>query len=65
MIVAGGPGLLLLSALLYAPGAVLYTAARRERRLRLFSVREALLCGAIVAAALAALYALATGALSI
>ena len=65
MIAAGGVKLVLLSALLYAPGALVYALARRERGLALFTAREALLCGAIGAAALVALYALASGAISI
>ncbi|GMU72918.1 MAG: amino acid permease [Burkholderiales bacterium] len=65
MIAAGGVKLVLLSALLYAPGALLYVMARRERGLALFTAREALLCGVLVAAAIVALYALASGALAL
>lgn len=65
MIVAGGAELVLYSALLYAPGTLLYAIARRERGERVFTRGEALLCTAIVAAALVALYALASGAIGI
>ena len=65
MILAGGAKLLLLSSLLYAPGVALYAMARRERGGRVFTGAEALLCAVIVAAALSALVALATGALAI
>jgi arginine:ornithine antiporter/lysine permease len=65
MLLAGGAKFLLLSALLYAPGTLLYAAARREQGLALFSVRERLLFGVLCVAALAALVALFVGALSI
>jgi arginine:ornithine antiporter/lysine permease len=65
MLLAGGAKFLLLSALLYAPGTWLYAAARREQGLALFGVRERLLFWALGAAAVAALAALLSGALSI
>ena len=65
MLLAGGAKFLLLSALLYAPGTLLYAAARREQGLALFSLRERLLFGVLCVAALAALVALFVGALSI
>ena len=37
LIYAAGPDKLLLSCILYAPGAILYVMARRERNLRLFT----------------------------
>ena len=45
LIFAAGPDKLLLSCILYAPGAMLYVMARRERDLRLFRPREAVLFG--------------------
>jgi arginine:ornithine antiporter/lysine permease len=36
MILAGGLKFILLSAILYAPGTVLYVIARRERKLKVF-----------------------------
>jgi len=65
MISAGGLKFVLLSALLYAPGTLLYFVARREQRERLFTPAELVVFAAIVVAALAALYALLTGALAI
>jgi arginine:ornithine antiporter/lysine permease len=65
MLLAGGAKFLLLSALLYAPGTWLYAAARREQGLALFGARERLLFWALGAAAVAALAALLSGALSI
>ena len=66
MIHAGGPRFLLLSALLYAPSTLLYAIARREQGRDLFaSVPERVAFGAMAAAAAGALYALATGAMSL
>jgi arginine:ornithine antiporter/lysine permease len=65
MLLAGGAKFLLLAALLYAPGTVLYAAARREQGVALFGARERLLFIALCVAAMAALAALLTGALSI
>ena len=65
MIYAGGLKFVLLSALLYAPGTLLYVLARREQRERLFTPAEWAVFASIVVAALAALYALLTGALTI
>jgi arginine:ornithine antiporter/lysine permease len=66
MIHAGGPRFLLLSALLYAPSTLLYAIARREQGRALFaSVPERVAFGAMAAAAAGALYALATGAMSL
>jgi arginine:ornithine antiporter/lysine permease len=65
MLVAGGAKFLLLSALLYAPGTLLYAMARREQRRPLFGPRERLLFAALCVAAAAALAALASGALGI
>ncbi|HSM21768.1 MAG TPA: arginine-ornithine antiporter, partial [Rubrivivax sp.] len=65
MLLAGGAKFLLLSALLYAPGTWLYAAARREQGLPLFGARERLLFLVLCAAAVAALVALYSGALTI
>lgn len=65
MILAGGAKFLLLSALIYAPGTILYFMARRERNVGLFTTVERTVFGVIVAGATIAVYALATGALSI
>jgi arginine:ornithine antiporter/lysine permease len=65
LIFAAGPDKLLLSCVLYAPGAILYVIARRERNLRLFRPAEAVLFAIIVVGALAAIVALVTGAIEI
>jgi arginine:ornithine antiporter/lysine permease len=62
---AAGPDKLLLSCILYAPGALLYVKARRENNLRLFSPAEAVLFGIIVLGAIAGVVSLATGAIQI
>ena len=64
MLLAGGPKFLLLSALLYAPGTLLYAMARREQGQPLFGARERGLFALLCLAAIAALVALATGALT-
>ena len=65
MIYAGGLKFLLLSCLLFAPGTLLYYMARREQNLQVFTPLERLLFFAIVVGAVAGLYALATGAITI
>jgi arginine:ornithine antiporter / lysine permease len=65
MIYAGGPKFLLLSAILYAPGTLLFVLARRERKQSAFQTVEAAMFGAIVISACAGIYALATGLISI
>jgi len=66
MIVAAGPKFLLLSALLYAPGTALFVMARRQSGASVFaSTRERAVFAAVTAAAAAALYGLASGALSV
>jgi arginine:ornithine antiporter/lysine permease len=65
MIYAGGAKFLLLSALLYAPGTVLFIIARREQRKTVFTLVEQLLFCAIVVAAAVGLYSLAAGIISV
>ena len=65
MIVAGGSKFLLLSALLYAPGTILFVMARREQRAPAFTFRETIVFGCIAAAALIGLYGLVSGSISI
>ena len=65
MIYAGGLKFVLLSALLYAPGTILFFLARREQKLPVFKGAEILVFGVICVAAAAALFALLTGAMSI
>jgi arginine:ornithine antiporter/lysine permease len=65
LLYAAGPKYLLLSALLYAPGVLLYGWAKRERGARLFKPFEiVILVGLVVLAAVAA-YLLSTGMLGL
>jgi len=65
MLLAGGSRYLLLSALLYAPGSVLFLLWRRERGSAPLNRYEWAVCVALCAAALFALWSLFTGALRI
>jgi len=65
MLYAGGLKFLLLSAVLYAPGTVLYFLARWEQKARIFTPPEMIVFAALVLAAIAALYALATGVITV
>jgi arginine:ornithine antiporter / lysine permease len=65
MIYAGGPKFLLLSAILYAPGTLLFFLAKRERKETVFKPLEAAMFATLAIAACAGVYALAVGALSI
>lgn len=65
LLYAAGWDHLLLSCILYAPGALLYAKARRENNLRLFSPAEAVLFGIILLGAIAGVVSLATGAIQI
>ena len=65
MIAAGGAKFLLLSAVLYAPGTVLFVLARREQKKALFTRAEWLLFAAIICGAAVGIYGLASGAISV
>ena len=65
MLYAGGLKFLLLSAVLYAPGTILYLLARREQKARIFTGPEMIVFALIVVAAIAALFALDTGLISV
>lgn len=65
LLYAAGLKYLLLSALLYAPGALLYAMAKRQRGERVFNVWEWLLLAALIVLAVVGGYALATGGLSL
>ena len=65
MIYAGGLKFLLLSAILYTPGTLLFLLAKRERKETIFRPFEAIIFAAITVAACAGVYALAAGAISI
>jgi arginine:ornithine antiporter / lysine permease len=65
MLYAGGAKFILLSALLYAPGTILFIIAKREQGKKLFTPVEWLIFGVVIVAAITGLYSLATGAISI
>jgi len=55
----------LLSAIFFAPGTVLFILARREQRANLFTPVEWVLFLAVIAAAVYGIYGLATGMITI
>ncbi|WP_295484267.1 arginine-ornithine antiporter [uncultured Pseudomonas sp.] len=65
LLYAGGAKYLLLSALLYAPGAILFARARREQGRALFSRWETLIFAVVVLGAGVAAWALSVGLLSL
>ena len=64
LIYAAGPNFLLMCALLYAPGVLVYWWARKSNNAKAFSVAEALLAFGIFAAAAVAAYLMWTGTIS-
>ena len=65
MLYAGGAKFILLSALLYAPGTILFIIAKREQSKTVFTPVEWLIFGVVVVAAIVGLYSLETGMISI
>jgi arginine:ornithine antiporter/lysine permease len=65
LIYTAGMKFLLLSCVVYAPGTFLYVKARRENGVRVFGRAEQLLCGALVAGAIAGVVGLASGGITI
>ncbi len=65
LLYAAGFKYLLLSALLYAPGAALYLWAKTQRAQRPFTPREAVVLGLLLLLALVAAYGLVVGRLSL
>ena len=65
MMAAGGAKHMLLSALIYVPGTILYYLARKEQQAQLFTLPERTLFSLIVLAAIAAVYALLSGKMTI
>jgi arginine:ornithine antiporter/lysine permease len=62
---AAGLKYLLLSALLYAPGALVYMVAKQQRAKRVFSTWEWVILAVLVVMALISAYLLATGRLGL
>lgn len=65
LVIAGGVAFLLLSALLYAPGTMLFFWARRERGETVFKPVEWAIFAVVAVAALIGVYQLATGVIDI
>ncbi|KAF4557446.1 arginine-ornithine antiporter [Pseudomonas sp. CES] len=65
LLYAGGLKYLLLSALLYAPGVILFARAKHEQGKTLFTTWEKLIFAAVLAGAALAAYALYSGLLSL
>ncbi|WP_253383348.1 amino acid permease [unidentified bacterial endosymbiont] len=65
MIYAGGMKYLLLSAIIYGPGTILYLLAKREQKAKAFTSVELAIFVVVMIAALFAIYSLATGAITI
>ena len=65
MIWAGGLKFILLAAVLYAPGTVLYVWARREQGKQVFAPIDWVILSVVVIGAVVGLYGLATGAITI
>ncbi|NIJ21034.1 arginine:ornithine antiporter/lysine permease [Sphingomonas naasensis] len=65
LVIAGGVGFVLLSAVLYGPGTALYFWARRERGEAVFKPIEWAIFAVVAAAALIGIYQLATGYIAI
>ncbi|WP_260956864.1 arginine-ornithine antiporter [Pseudomonas citri] len=65
LLYAGGVKYLLLSALLYAPGAILFAKAKREVGKPVFTTLEKLIFAAVIAGALVAAYGLYDGFLTL
>ncbi|MFT2817502.1 basic amino acid/polyamine antiporter [Leifsonia sp. A12D58] len=61
LVIAGGSTYLFVSTIIYAPATVLYVIARRERKLRVFSPVEWVICIAALLIAAVAIVSLATG----
>lgn len=65
MLVAGGMKYILLSAVIYAPGTILYVWARRERNKTLFTPVEWIIFLAVAAGCVVGIHGLATGYITI
>lgn len=64
LVYAAGPTYLLMTALLYAPGIVIYVMARREAGQKIFTFTEALIAIGLITAGIIAAYLMWTGTIS-
>ena len=65
MLYAGGMKYLLLSAVIYGPGTLLYFIAKREQKSQFFNPMERIIFIVVMIAAIAALWGIATGIITI
>lgn len=65
LLFAAGPKFILLSFVIYAPATILFVMARREQGRRLFSLIELVILAISVIGAVAGIFALSTGAVTI
>ena len=65
LLYSAGVEYLLLACIVYAPGTLLYLAARREQGLRAFNRAEAAACGLLSVAAVVGIVVISTGVLEI
>jgi arginine:ornithine antiporter/lysine permease len=65
MLYAGGMKYILLSAVIYGPGTLLYIIAKREQNAKLFTPAEMGLFVIVMVAAIVAIYSIATGIITI
>lgn len=65
MLYAGGAKYILLSAIIFAPGTLLYIKARKEQNLEVFNAMEKVVFAVVVIGAVIALYALIAGHITI
>ena len=64
LVYAAGISFLLMTAILFAPGIIVFVIARREAKQKIFTAREGLIATALVVLAVAAIWLMATGAIS-
>jgi arginine:ornithine antiporter/lysine permease len=65
LLYSAGVEYLLLACIVYAPGTLLYLAARREQGLRAFHPLEAVACALLTAAAVIGIVVISTGTLAV
>lgn len=65
MIYAGGMKYLLLSAIIYVPGTLLFIMAKREQQKKIFTPAEMVLFVIVILAAIVAVYSISTGIITI